>query len=138
MVSDHTSYADVLNQAWNSHDSQKVLAFYSTQYIAEDVGQAFLARGHAGVRLMLETYWQAFPDLEFTLTDSVIEASRVAIVWMAEGTHRGTFMNIPATGRRVAVKGVSVLDVQDGLIVRGQYIWDLAGMLRHMGLLPAL
>jgi hypothetical protein len=24
------------------------------------------------------------------------------------------------------------------LIVRGQYIWDLAGMLRHMGLLPAL
>jgi hypothetical protein len=30
------------------------------------------------------------------------------------------------------------MDVQDGLVVRSQYIWDLAGMLRHLGLLPDL
>jgi hypothetical protein len=33
---------------------------------------------------------------------------------------------------------MSVIDVENGLVVRGQYIWDLAGMLRHMGLLPEL
>ena len=47
-------------------------------------------------------------------------------------------MNIPATGHRVRVSGVSLIDVQDGFVVRGQHIWDLAGMLRHMGLLPDL
>jgi hypothetical protein len=47
-------------------------------------------------------------------------------------------MNIPPTGRQVQVRGVSIIEVKDGLIVRGQYIWDLAGMLRHMGLLPEL
>jgi hypothetical protein len=47
-------------------------------------------------------------------------------------------MNIPPTGHKVQVRGVSIIDVEDGLIVRGQYIWDLAGMLRHMGLLPEL
>jgi steroid delta-isomerase-like uncharacterized protein len=138
MITDLATFADTINQAWNSHDMEKVLGFYSPQYVAEDVGQAFLLRGPEGVRLMLENYWRAFPDLEFTMMDAVVQDSRLAIVWMAEGTHEGTIMNIPPTGHRVEVRGVSILDVEDGLIVRGQYIWDLAGMLRHMGLLPEL
>ena len=138
MITDIATFADVINQAWNSHDMEKVIGFYSSEYIAEDVGQAFLLRGPEGVRMMLENYWQAFPDLEFTIMDTVVQNSRLVIVWMAEGTHQGTIMNIPATGHRVAVRGVSIIDVEDGLVVRGQYIWDLAGMLRNMGLLPDL
>ena len=138
MITDLATFANTINQAWNSHDIENVLGFYSARYIAEDVGQTFLQRGPEGLRLMLENYWQAFPDLEFTIRDSVAQDARVAIVWMAEGTHLGTIMNIPPTGHRVQVRGVSILDVEDGLIVRGQYIWDLAGMLRHMGLLPEL
>jgi steroid delta-isomerase-like uncharacterized protein len=138
MTTDLATFADTINQAWNSHDMEKVLGFYSSEYVAEDVGQAFLLRGPEGVRLMLENYWQAFPDLEFTIMDTVVQNSRLVIVWMAEGTHQGTIMHIPATGRRVAVRGVSIIDVQEGLVMRGKYIWDLAGMLRHMGLLPEL
>lgn len=138
MSSDLATYADIIKRAWNSRNMDRVLSFYSPHYVAEDVGQAFLLRGHEGVRSMLETYWQAFPDLEFTVMDAVVQDSRVAIVWMAEGTHQGTIMNIPPTGHRVAVRGVSILDIEEGLIMRGQYIWDLAGMLRHMGLLPEL
>lgn len=138
IITDLAIYAETINEAWNSHDIEQVLGFYSSQYVGEDVGQAFLLRGHAGIRVMLENYWQAFPDLEFTVTDTVVCDSRVVIVWMAEGTHQGTIMNIPPTGHRVEVTGVSIIDVQDGLVVRGQYIWDLAGMLRHMGLLPEL
>lgn len=138
MTNDLTTLAESINEAWNSHDVEQVLSFYSSQYIGEYVGQAFLLRGQEGVRALLENYWRAFPDLEFTLTDAVVQDSRVAIVWMAEGTHEGTIMNIPPTGHRVAIRGVSIIDVQDGLVVRGQYIWDLAGMLRHMKLLPEL
>ena len=138
MTTDLATFAKVINRAWNSHEIENVLCFYSSQYVGEDVGQAFLLRGHEGIRIMLENYWRAFPDLEFILTDMVVQDSRVVTVWMAEGTHQGTILNIPPTGRRVAVRGVSIIDVRDGLVVRGQYIWDLAGMLRHMGLLPEL
>lgn len=138
MTADLATFAEYVNEAWNSHDIEEVLDFYSPEYIGEDVGQAFLLRGHEGIRAMLEKYWQAFPDLEFTVTDTVVQDSRVAIVWIAEGTHQGTILNIPPTGHRVAVRGVSIIDVEDGRVVRGQYIWDLAGMLRHMRLLPEL
>ena len=132
------TYADMINQAWNSHDIEKVLSFYSPDYIADDVGLASVLRGHTGLREMLQTYWRAFPDLEIAMTDMVIEGSRVVSAWVAAGTHEGKIMNIPPTGHRVQVRGVSIIDVEDGLIIRGQYIWDLAGMLRHMGLLPEL
>lgn len=138
MIADLATFAESINQAWNSHDIEQVLGFYSSEYVGEDVGQAFLLRGREGIRAMLENYWKAFPDLEFTVTDTMIQDSRVVIVWMAEGTHQGTIMSIPPTGHRVAVRGVSIIDVEDGLVVRGQYIWDLAGMLRHMRLLPEL
>lgn len=138
MTTDLTIFADVVNEAWNSHDVENVLRFYSPEYIGDDVGQPALLRGHAGVRAMLDAYWNAFPDLHFVCKDCIMQDSRLVAVWLAEGTHQGTIMKIPPTGHKVEVRGMSILDVKDGLIVRAQSIWDLAGMLRHMGLLPEL
>ena len=138
MTSNLASYAETINEAWNSHDIEKVIHFYSPDYIGDDIGQSALLRGYEGLRAMLEMYWQAFPDLQFAVTDTVVQDSRVTIVWVAEGTHQGPIMNIPPTGHKVEVRGVSIIEVENGLVVRGQYIWDLAGMLRHMGLLPEL
>jgi steroid delta-isomerase-like uncharacterized protein len=138
MITDLSDYVQMINQSCNLHDMEGVVRFYSPHCIAEDIGQATAYRGHEGLRAMLSVYWNAFPDLKFEVTDTVIQDSRLAIAWLAQGTHQGTIMNIPPTAHRVEVRGVSIIDIQEGLIVRGQYIWDLAGMLRHMGLLPAL
>lgn len=138
MTPDLATCADNINQAWNSHDIDRVLNFYSFDCVGSDVGQTTLIRGREGVRSMLEMYWKAFPDLQFTITDTVVQDSRLVVVWVAGGTHQGPIMNIPPTGHKVEVRGVSIIDIKDGLVIRGQYIWDLAGMLRHMGLLPEL
>ena len=132
------TYAEAINEAWNSHDIEKVLNFYAPDYIGEDVGQASPLRGQDAMRTMLEIYWRAFPDLKFEVISTLVDGNRIAILWLAEGTHQGSIMNIPPTWHQVQVRGVSIIDVEDGLIVRGQYIWDMAGMLRHMGLLPEL
>ena len=138
MTADLTSYADTLNQACNSHSIEEVLRLCSPDYIGTDIAEPDLLQGHQGLRTILERYWRAYPDLHLLVTDKVIQGSNLTIVWLAEGTHRGPIMHIPATGRQVEVKGISLIEVQDGLVVRGQNIWDLAGMLRHLGLLPEL
>ena len=56
----------------------------------------------------------------------------------AHGTHLGTLMNIPASGRSVSVRGVSVFTLAAGQVSRATYIWDVAGLLRTIGLLPEL
>jgi steroid delta-isomerase-like uncharacterized protein len=138
MAADLTTYADAIHEACNTHNTEKILSLCSPDYTGSDVSQASLLHGTEDLRAMLEKYWKAFPDLRFAATDMVVQGSRAAIVWVAEGTHRGPIMNIPPTGRRVEVRGVSFIDVKDGFVVRGQSIWDLAGMLRQIGLLPEL
>jgi steroid delta-isomerase-like uncharacterized protein len=138
MIADLTSYADTLNQACNSHSVEEVLRFYSNDYIGSDIAETTLLMGRQGMRSLLERYWRAFPDLHFQVTERLIQGAHLTVVWLAEGTHRGPILNIPATGRQVKVKGISLLEVQAGLVIRGQNVWDLAGMLRHLGLLPDL
>jgi steroid delta-isomerase-like uncharacterized protein len=138
MTADLAAYAGIINRACNSHDTERLLSLYSPDCVGSDVSQADLLRGHAGLRTLLEMYWGAFPDLRFVVTNMIVQDPSIAIVWVAEGTHQGPIMNIPPTGRRIQVKGMSVIEVADGLVVRGEHIWDLAGMLRHMGLLPEL
>lgn len=133
-----TAYVQNLAEAWNSHEVEVVLPYYSETYEGVDIGEPGVQHGRNAVKEMLLRYWQAFPDLLFTVQNTVEEKNRIAISWRAEGTHRGQIMHIPATGHKVEVRGVSVIEVEDGLVARGQYVWDLAGMLRHMGLLPEL
>ena len=138
MTNNLLPYIQNLTDAWNSHDLDVVLPYYADNYEGMDIGERGMQHGRNAVKEMLLRYWQAFPDLCFTLQNTVAEENRIAISWCAEGTHQGKIMHIPPTGHKVEVKGMSVIEVEDGLVVRGQYIWDLAGMLRHIGLLPEL
>jgi steroid delta-isomerase-like uncharacterized protein len=127
-----------LVNAWNAYDLERLCAFYTPEYEGVDVAQAEPQHGPAGIRQMAANYWQAFPDLCFTTERIVLDGDQLAIFWMAQGTHQGVFMRIPATGKAIEVRGVSLLTLESGKIKRAHYIWDVAGLLRSIGLLPDL
>jgi len=127
-----------LLEAWNAHDIERIKTFYTPEYEGVDVGQAEPQRGPQSMPRNVERYLQAFPDLRFVEEDIVAKGGRAVLVWKAYGTHRGRLMNIPPTGRNVVVRGTSVLTVEDSKVVRGLYVWDVAGLLRSIGLLPEL
>ena len=123
---------------WNRHDLERVIALYAPDYEGVDVGCGSVQRGPAGAGECLTRYWSAFPDLRIAAEETVVQGSRVALAWHAGGTHRGTFMNIPATGRRVTLRGVSLLTLEDGRVRQATHVWDVAGFLRAVRLLPDL
>ncbi len=127
-----------LTQAFNAHDAERVAGYYAKDYTGFDVSRAGPHQGREGVLRMLGEYFAAFPDLEFQLEETIIDSDRIVRVWTANGTHQGSVMNIPPTGRRVSVRGVSVLTLKEGQVKDGLYIWDVAGLLRSLGLLPEL
>jgi len=133
-----TLFVTQLLEAWNAHNVERVTAFYTPDYEGEDVGQAGLQQGLGGVRQTMARYWHAFPDLHLTQEATISQGDQVALFWTARGTHRGKIMNIPPTGRPIQVRGASLLTLQDGKIRRGMTIWDVAGLLRAIGLLPEL
>ena len=123
---------------WNRHDLQRVVALYAVDYEGVDIGCGSIQRGPEAAGECLAGYWQAFPDLRIGADDTVVQGDRVAVAWRARGTHRGTFMSIPATGRRVTLRGVSLLILDAGKLRRATHVWDVAGFLRAVRLLPDL
>lgn len=124
--------------AWNDHDPVRVSAFYAADYEGEDVGAPGRQTGPEEIRKVVQYYLRAFPDLHIRLDDLVVEGDKAVMVWTLSGTQRGMFMRIPATGRPVAVRGTTLIEFQDGLIKRALRLWDVAGLLRAIGLLPEL
>jgi steroid delta-isomerase-like uncharacterized protein len=132
------TFVDGLFTAWNAHDVDGVLNYYTADYEELDVARAAPARGHAEVRRLMAYYLRAFPDLSITLDDCVADGARLALYWTWTGTQRGTFMHIPPTGHTVKVRGTSLIALHEGKIRRTLRIWDLAGLLRDLKLLPEL
>ena len=133
-----TQIVTELVEAWNAHNPERVAALYAQTHEGTDVGVANPLRGPEAVRQMVTRYLGAFPDLEFTEQETIVQGQRAALMWQARGTHRGPLMNIPATNRRTEMRGMSLLTVEDGKITRETSIWDVAGFLRSIGLLPEL
>lgn len=127
-----------LLDAWNARDVDRIIRLYALDYTGVDVSQRGPQLGRAGIREMVIRYLEAFPDLRFTIDEIVVQGNRAVIVWRAEGTHTGPVMSIPPTGHSVAVDGVSLVTVEHGHIASARYIWDVAGLLRAIKLLPDL
>ncbi len=127
-----------LGEAWNGHNIESALRFYATDYEGFDISETAPRRGQRGAREWINRYWQAVPDMQFVMNQTVIEGNRAAVSWTAKGTHRGHLMHIPPTGRAFKVRGVSFFTIKNNQIQRGEYIWDLAELLRCIRLLPEL
>jgi steroid delta-isomerase-like uncharacterized protein len=127
-----------LIDAWNSYDTSRVATLYDPEYRGHDVAQAQPQQGIEGLQSTLAAYWQAFPDLRFIAEHVIADGNQLAIFWRATGTHLGPFLNIPATGHRIEVQGAGHHILRDGRIMQSLYIWDTAGLLRALKLLPEL
>ena len=91
------------------------------------------AAGAAGVRARIADLRAAFPDLRYVLEALVGEDALVAARYRWHGTHKGTFLGIAPTGRRLSVRGMDFYRLEDGRVIEH---WDLAdefGMLSQLG-----
>lgn len=78
----------------------------------------------------------AFPDVNITVEETISEGDRCVLRWVGRMTHRGEFMGIPATGKHLAVRGISILRFAGGKIVEAWDNWDQLGLLTKLGALP--
>jgi steroid delta-isomerase-like uncharacterized protein len=80
----------------------------------------------------------AFPDLHTAVEDVIAEGDKVAVRWTTRGTHQGSLMGIPPTGRQVTMTAIHILRLADGKIAEGWVNFDALGMLQQVGAIPAM
>jgi predicted ester cyclase len=82
--------------------------------------------------------FRAFPDLSAEIRHIVAEGDLVATYKTFTGTHTGAFMGIPSTGRRATFDAFDLLRLREGKVVDHWVILDVAGLLRHLGVMPPM
>jgi steroid delta-isomerase-like uncharacterized protein len=75
----------------------------------------------------------SFPDLHFSIEDMIAEKGKVVACWTISGTHKGEFMDITATGKRVSVEGITIHLITNGKILDSHARWDALGLIRQLG-----
>ena len=126
-------FIDEVFNGGNFSAAEEILA---PDYVHHDPATAELGSGISGLEQMVSFYRQAFPDFSVQVEDQIAAEDRVVERWTGRGTHQGTLMGIPATGRTIQATGISIHRLAGGKIAETWTIFDTAGVLRQLGVVP--
>lgn len=112
----------------------------AAQYVWEDVVEQVPLPGQDpgldGLKDIIRAMRAGFPDIVFSIHEQIAEQDKVASRFEWTGTHDGTFLGIPATGRQVRVCGIVFDRLEDGRIKDTRIIMDSLCMMMQLGVLP--
>jgi steroid delta-isomerase-like uncharacterized protein len=128
---DQSAVARAWVAAWNSHNPDAVAAVFTRDALYEDLPFNVVNHGTAEIRAFAQFFFTAVPDLRVDHVTIHVRGGHGTIEWVFSGTDRGVF----GTGKRFAVRGVTVIDVRGDKISRNSDYYDLATILRQLGLL---
>ena len=93
-------------------------------------------QGRQGLKVVIAMLRSAFPDIHWVTEEVIKEGEKVASRFTWTGTHQGSFLGIPPTGRSVQVKGVVIDRIVGGLMTDSRILMDTMGMMQQLGVIP--
>jgi steroid delta-isomerase-like uncharacterized protein len=92
--------------------------------------------GREGLKFVLNSMFAGFPDMKWMVHEQIAEGEKVVTRFTWTGTHKGEFMGIPPTNKRVEVWGVVIDVVRNMLFSESRIIMDNIGLLQQLGVMP--
>jgi steroid delta-isomerase-like uncharacterized protein len=124
-----------MEEAFNKGNMKAVDEFMSANFVEHDPfpGQG---PGLQGFKQGLTAFRQAFPDLHVGIDDMIADGEKVVIRSTMKGTHKGTFMNMPPTGKQISVEGIDIVRISGGKAVEHWGLTDTFTMMQQLGAIP--
>jgi predicted ester cyclase len=121
-------------EAWNAGDLDGYLELYDEAIRL--LGYSPEPMDKTAARGFYEAVFAAFdgPQLAFHEVFSV--GDRLVIRFTMTGTHNGDFMGVAATGKQIALPGITILHFAVGRCVERWSSADMLGLLVQLGAVP--
>jgi steroid delta-isomerase-like uncharacterized protein len=130
--------AGTFAEAWNTRRPEAVARCYAPDgarvqmaYPPERIeGREALAE-HVGAIM------EAWPDFVLDVRSRAVTADGVVVMeWTFRGVQRADYGLIPGNGQELALEGVSIIEMRDGLIGEERVYWDGVTLMAGAGMLP--
>lgn len=87
----------------------------------------------ADVKEYVETYRRAFPDLAYTVEETIQSDDAVVARWTATGTQESALFDLESSGGTFAEEGINIFRIDDGRITAIHSEWDTLKMVQELG-----
>ena len=108
------------------------------ELFAEDFVDRYPSPGETpnteGFKQFLAGFYEAFPDCRWSLEDIVAEGDRVAYRFTMQGTNKGEYIGMPATGKKVNYDSVGILRFSNGKVAERWTLVDSMTFMHQLGL----
>lgn len=127
-------FNEAIQSYWRDGSFDALEALVAPDFVHHGPG---LPPDMAGLKQMLPAFRTAFPDLEITIEEIIVEGDKVfdRATWRA--THQDELMGIPPTGKQVTVQEMHIARIADGKVVERWFQWDALGLMQQLGAAPA-
>lgn len=106
------------------------------ELIAPDFAYNGQAIGQEGVRQHFTSARAAFPDLNWTIDETIAHGEKVVTRYTYSGTQHGELMGIAPTGKHFRSAGIAIDRIVGGRIVEEWEVRDTLGAMQQLGAIP--
>jgi steroid delta-isomerase-like uncharacterized protein len=122
--------------AFSEHDIDGLTALFAEDdCLYEEVATGRQYTTKAAIAQYLDATIAGIPDTRLEVTSIVANSDMAAVEWIWHGTNTVGWenMGIPATGKTLELRGISVMEIVDGKIRRNSDYWDWNSFIRQIG-----
>jgi predicted ester cyclase len=107
------------DRVWNQGDTDAIDELYAADVVIHTAAPGTPA-GIEGVKFGIGGLRAAFPDLQFTLEELIVEGDVAVNRWSMTGTQQGEFMGAPPSGEKTTMSGLAMVRIVEDKIAE---IW---------------
>lgn len=126
------------DEVWNERKVEVINEIISPSHALHAPNISGSSIGPEAYKRNVLLFLTGYPDLHWTIEDTIAENDKVVACWTISGTHKGDYMGIPATNKKVSVDGITIHHIAHGKIMDSYSNWDVLGMMQQLGVVSAL
>jgi steroid delta-isomerase-like uncharacterized protein len=118
---------------WNRRELEEAFKYFAPDYVEHPTS------GDATFKQMKKStaeFYAAFPDAIATIKDMVAEGDKIAVRVTWEGTHKGEFMGIAPTGKKINITNHAIFRITAGKWAESWATIDGLRFLQQLGVIP--
>lgn len=114
-----------------------VYEIFAADYVGHTPGSPDI-HGPEGFKEFAAPFLTAFPDLKHVIEDIIAEGDKVAARLSFPCTHKGEFMGIAPTGKKIIYTAIGIDRFSGGKIVESWAEYDAIGLMQQLGAVPPI
>jgi steroid delta-isomerase-like uncharacterized protein len=133
MLTPEETLIQLYQDVWNGNNPEIADELVHEEYVIHDRELAAEMQGPELYKALASGAREIFPDMTFTVSDTVATGEKVALRWRMTGTHEGPMFGVEPTGREVELTAIEINRFADGQLIETWTQSDQLGLMEQLG-----